>query len=189
MNSPTPAPRLLMYHKPKGCTVTRADELGQTTVYDLMPEWVLKDGWVPIGRLDKDSKGLLLFTQNSRWMRLLTKPGAVEKTYEIWVRGWVTKENLKRATEGVPSPVGLLTAKRVEVLGGGGPKTRLGVVLVEGKNREIRRMFLSFKDAKTGKTNKVMELKRVSIGKLRLDILPGTVRFLTPAEEKALLGC
>lgn len=173
---------LLMFHKPKGCTVTRSDELGQTTVYDLLPKWVLEDGWVPIGRLDKNSKGLLLFTRVGRWVGALTKPGSVEKTYEVWVRGWVSKDNVRRAMGGVPSPVGLLKAKRVEVLGGGGPKTRLGVVLEEGKNREIRRLFASFQDPTTGRANKVMDLKRVAIGALELDIPSGQWRFLQPGE-------
>jgi 23S rRNA pseudouridine2605 synthase len=179
-------PELLMFHKPKGCTVTRADELGQTTVYDLLPDWVKKDDWVPIGRLDKESKGLLLFTRVKKWVGVLTQPGRVEKTYEIWVRGWVSKENLRKAVLGVPSPVGILKAKRVEILGGGGPKTRLQVVLEEGKNREIRRLFASFLDPQTRRTNKVMDLKRTAVGKLPLDIPSGHWRFLT-AEEETLL--
>ena len=181
-------PQLLMFHKPKGCTVTRADELGQTTVYDCLPAWVRQDGWVPIGRLDKDSKGLLLFTRVGRWVPILTRPGAVEKVYEVWVRGWVSKENLKRARQGVPSPVGILKAKSVEVLGGGGPKTRLRVVLAEGKNREIRRLFASFQDPQTGRANKVLDLKRTAVGNLQLDIPSGEWRFLTAAEEKSLAG-
>jgi 23S rRNA pseudouridine2605 synthase len=179
-------PQLLMFHKPKGCTVTRSDELGQTTVYHLLPDWVLKDDWVPIGRLDKESKGLLLFTNVKRWVGALTQPGLVEKTYEIWVRGWVSKENLRKAVLGIPSPVGILKAKRVEVLGGGGPKTRLQVVLEEGKNREVRRLFASFLDPQTRRTNKVMDLKRTAIGALTLDIPSGQWRFLTHDEESLL---
>jgi len=180
------APELLLFHKPKGCTVTRSDELGQPTIYDHLPAWVLQDDWVPIGRLDKESKGLLLLTQARHWVGDLTHPGGVVKTYEGWVRGWVSKENLRKAVHGVPSPVGLLKARSVEVLGGGGPKTRLGVTLEEGKNREIRRLFASFQDPRTGRANKVMDLKRVAIGALELDIPSGHWRFLKP-EEHALL--
>jgi 23S rRNA pseudouridine2605 synthase len=179
-------PELLMFHKPKGCTVTRSDELGQATVYDLLPSWVLEEGYVPIGRLDKDSKGLLLFTRIGHWVGDLTRPGAVEKTYEVWVRGWVSKENLRRAVEGIASPVGILRAKSVAVLGGGGPKTRLEVILIEGKNREIRRLFASFQDATTGRANKVLDLKRTKVGPVSLDIPSGHWRFLTEAEENSL---
>jgi 23S rRNA pseudouridine2605 synthase len=179
-------PELLLFHKPKGCTVTRADELGQTTVYDHLPQWVRADGWVPVGRLDKDSKGLLLFTRVGRWVPALTLPGAVTKTYEVWVRGWVSKDNLRRAVQGVPSPVGVLKAESVRVLGGGGPKTRLEVVLTEGKNREIRRLFASFQDPQTGRANKVLDLKRTAIGRLALDVPSGQWRFLEPGEEKKL---
>ncbi len=179
-------PELLAFHKPKGCTVTRSDELGQKTVYDLLPPWVRQEGYVPIGRLDKDSKGLLLFTRRGHWVGDLTRPGAVEKTYEIWVRGWVTKDNLRRATQGVPSPVGILRAKSAVILGGGGPKTRLEVVLDEGKNREIRRLFASFLDTTTGRPNKVLDLKRTKIGSLSLDIPLGDWRFLTEEEENSL---
>jgi 23S rRNA pseudouridine2605 synthase len=179
-------PELMMFHKPKGCTVTRSDELGQTTVYDLLPEWVRTDGWVPIGRLDKDSKGLLLFTKVGRWVGALTRPGGVEKTYEVWVRGWVSKDNLRKATLGIASPVGILKAKSVSILGGGGPKTRLQVVLEEGKNREIRRLFASFHDPQTQRTNKVMDLKRIAVGSLQLDLPSGQWRFLRE-EELALL--
>jgi len=186
MKSPLPAPQLLMFNKPKGCTVTRADELGQTNVYDLLPSWVKDEGWFPIGRLDKDSKGLLLFTKNGRISDRLTKPGAVEKVYEVWIRGWITKEDVAKAKSGVASPVGLLRAKHLEVLGGGGPKTRLNVVLDEGKNREIRRLFATFKDPKTGRSLKVMELKRISIGGLKVDVPPGHWRFLEPSEETKL---
>jgi 23S rRNA pseudouridine2605 synthase len=179
-------PELLMFHKPKGCTVTRSDELGQSTVYDHLPEWVREEDWVPIGRLDKDSKGLLLFTRVGHWVGDLTRPGTVEKTYEVWVRGWVAKENLRRAVQGISSPVGTLRAKSVEILGGGGPKTRLKVVLDEGKNREIRRLFALFRDPGTNRANKVLDLKRIRIGDLSLDIPSGRWRFLSEAEENSL---
>ena len=73
---------LLALNKPKGYVVTRSDERGRKTVYDLLPKWVFDDGWMPIGRLDLESKGLLLFTQNGQIGNALTKPGNCMKVYE-----------------------------------------------------------------------------------------------------------
>ena len=67
--------KLLALNKPKGYVVTRSDELGRKTVYDLLPDWVFNDGWMPIGRLDLESKGLLLFTTNGKIGDALTRPG------------------------------------------------------------------------------------------------------------------
>jgi len=76
--------KLLALNKPKGYVVTRSDELGRKTVYDLLPDWVFHDGWMPVGRLDLESKGLLLFTTNGKIGDALTKPGNCIKVYEIW---------------------------------------------------------------------------------------------------------
>ena len=83
---------LLAINKPKGYVVTRSDELGRKTVYNLLPDWVFRDGWMPIGRLDLDSKGLLLFTTNGKIGDALTNPGNCIKVYEIWVREKIEKE-------------------------------------------------------------------------------------------------
>jgi 23S rRNA pseudouridine2605 synthase len=66
---------LLALNKPKGYIVTRSDEHGRKTVYDLLPDWAFNEGWMPIGRLDLESKGLLLFTQNGKIGDALTQPG------------------------------------------------------------------------------------------------------------------
>jgi len=66
---------LLALNKPKGYVVTRSDERGRKTVYDLLPKWAFDDGWMPIGRLDLESKGLLLFTRNGKIGNVLTQPG------------------------------------------------------------------------------------------------------------------
>ena len=117
--------KLLALHKPKGYLVTRADDLGRKTVYDLLPDWALDDGWMPIGRLDLASKGLLLFTTDGQIGNTLTKPGACAKVYEIWVRGHVTEAHIAEAKRGVESKHGLLKALVVEKLGLGGAKTKL----------------------------------------------------------------
>ncbi len=181
-------PRILALHKPKGVVVTRRDERGRRTVYDLLPDWALSDGWVPVGRLDQDSTGLLLFVKEGALVEALTRPGACTKTYEVWVRGRVTEEHLAAIRRGIPSPVGLLTALSVEQLGGAGPKSRLRVTLDEGKNRHIRRLFGALRDPKLGTPLKVVELRRTHIGTLALDVPSGSWRFLDEREVQALLG-
>ena len=179
--------KLLALHKPKGYVVTRSDERGRKTVYDLLPDWAFNDGWMPIGRLDLESKGLLLFTTDGQIGNKLTKPGGCKKVYEIWVRGHVTDEHITQAKKGVESKHGLLKALVVEKLGMGGAKTKLRIVIDEGKNRHILRLFGALKDPKFGTPLKVLELKRVSIGNFGLDIESAKWRFLSSEEEKMLL--
>ena len=179
---------LLALNKPKGYVVTRSDEHGRKTVYDLLPDWAFDDGWMPIGRLDLESKGLLLFTTNGKIGNSLTKPGNCMKVYEIWVRGHVTDEHIAQALKGVESKHGLLKALVVEKIGMGGAKTKLKIVIDEGKNRHIRRLFGAMKDPKFGTPLKVLELKRVSIGSFELDIESGRWRYLLVEEENILMG-
>jgi len=179
--------RLFMLHKPKGYVVTRSDEKNRKTVFELLSPWAYDEGWMPVGRLDMDSKGLLLFTQNGQISDYLTEPGSCHKLYEVWVRGHVTQDQAVQMVAGVETSEGLLRAVRVEIKGGAGPKTRLEVELDEGKNRHIRRMFGELKDPKFGTALKVLELKRVAVGPLRLDMESGKWRFLTQDEERNLL--
>ena len=189
MNSTTnDSKELLVLNKPKGYVVTRSDELGRKTVYDLLPEWVFHDGWMPIGRLDLESKGLLLFTTNGKIGDALTKPGNCIKVYEIWVRGHVTDEHIAEALKGVESKHGLLKALVVEKIGMGGAKTKLKIIIDEGKNRHIRRLFGALKDPKFGTPLKVLDLKRVSIGSFKLNIESGKWRYLSLEEERMLIG-
>ena len=181
------AARLLMLHKPKGFVVTRCDEKGRKTVYDLLPDWARSEGWMAAGRLDLESRGLLLFAREGKVLDALTRPGGTLKTYEVWVRGLVTPEHVGQALRGVETPEGLCRAKGVEILGRAGPKTRLKVVLDEGKNRHIRRLFGALQDPKFRTPLKVLELKRVAIGSLALDVPSGAWRFLEDAESERLL--
>ena len=180
--------KLLVLNKPKGYVVTRSDERGRKTVYDLLPDWIFDDGWMPIGRLDLESKGLLLFTTNGKIGNVLTKPGNCIKVYEIWVRGHVTEEHIAEAKRGVESKYGLLKALVVEKIGMAGAKTKLKIVIDEGKNRHIRRLFGAMSDPKFGTPLKVLELKRVTIGSFKLDIESGKWRYLSLEEERTLIG-
>lgn len=186
-NSTNNSKNLLALNKPKGYVVTRSDERGRKTVYDLLPDWVFNDQWMPIGRLDLESKGLLLFTTNGKIGNALTKPGNCVKVYEIWVRGHVTNEHIAQAKKGVESKHGLLKALVVEKIGTGGAKTKLKIIINEGKNRHIRRLFGALKDQKFETPLKVLSLNRVSIGSFKLDIELGNWRYLSEEEEKILM--
>lgn len=179
--------RILVFHKPKGVTVTRDDELGRRTAYDLLPAWVRLDGWVPVGRLDKDSRGLLLFVKEGWMVERIGSPGIFSKVYEVWVRGRVTAESSAIAMSGVSTPAGRLSCASMEVLGTAGPKTRLRVTLREGKNRHLRRLFGALADPEHGTALKVTDLKRIAFGPIRLDMPSGGWRFLSGDEEASLL--
>ena len=187
MNSNDNSKNILALNKPKGYIVTRSDERGRKTVYDLLPKWAFDEWWMPIGRLDLESKWLLLFTKDGQIGNVLMKPGWCVKTYEIWVRGHVTDEHITSALQGVDTPIGILKALLVEKIGGGWAKTKLRVQINEGKNRHIRRLFWAMKDPKFGTPLKVLELSRVSIGSLKLNIESGKWRCISEDEENWLL--
>lgn len=177
---------LILFHKPKGYIVTRKDEKERKTVYQALPPFVLQEGWVPIGRLDKDSRGLLLFTCDGKWVDLLTEPGRCEKTYEVVIRGRISDNDLSRTLIGVPTPIGTLNVHKIIKRREVGPKTQLEVVLREGKNRHLRRLFHALKDQKFHTPLKVLELKRLKVGPLILDLPVGGWRFSTQEEETHL---
>ena len=181
------AAEILLFHKPRGLIVTSRDERGRRTVFDALPSWVRERGFMPVGRLDLDSRGLLLFTPDGKLQEALARPGSHVKVYEVWVRGTVTAEQARQLEQGVPTPLGEMAAEQVELKGGVGPKSRLLVTLREGKNRQIRRMLAALTGAQTGKPLKVLELKRVAFGPLRLDVPSGQWRMLTEAECAALV--
>lgn len=185
--SPEESNKLILFHKPKGILVTRSDERNRTTVYDTLPAFFLKEGWMPIGRLDKLSRGLLLFTRQGDLVDYLTRPGTCEKIYEVVIRGRLSGRDLSRALEGVSTPSGILRAHALEKIREIGPKTYLRVTLMEGKNRHIRRLFHAFQDPRFHTPLKVLDLKRTQIGSLTLDMASGQWRYVTPSEEKNLL--
>lgn len=179
---------ILMFHKPKGVVVSRSDERGRRTVYDCLPQWVFQDDWLPVGRLDRDSRGLLLFTQDGRIVERLTRPHSFLKTYELWIRGRVTEAHIEQLIAGVQSRGELLRAQKIMLSGGIGAKSRVIVELDEGRNRHIRRMFAALIDPLHGTALKVLDLKRLAFGTITLDIPSGKWRFLSAKEVKLLLN-
>lgn len=167
----------LALHKPPGYVTTRNDELGRKTVHDLLPPG-LSGVWVfPVGRLDKDSEGLLLFTDDGAWSDRLTDPAFhVDKVYRVKLDARPREEDLAAFRAGL-----LLDGSRTLPAGAeadGGSWVR--VTLREGRNRQIRRMFHTL-------GYKVKRLIRVAIGPLELgDLAPGEARFLDAGMVKRL---
>ena len=169
-------------NKPRGLVVTTADERGRDTVYALLDDPALP--WLaPIGRLDKASEGLLLMGNDPAWAARVTDPAAhVAKTYRVQVRGVPAPATLQRLREGVLDRGERLSAESVCMLGGGDKNSWLEIVLLEGRNRQIRRML-----AACG--HDVLRLVRVGIGTLQLgDLAKGAWRRLTEPEIRSLAG-
>jgi 23S rRNA pseudouridine2605 synthase len=176
----TAGPRIFLLHKPRRFVVSRVREGGARTVFELLPE-VYRE-WFAVGRLDKDSEGLLLFCDDPRLAQRLMDPGGVAKSYLVTVQGFPRATDLAKVRRGGVLIDGQPTLP-VEVTAlGKAPRggTRLKVILREGRNREIRRLF-----AVAG--FKVRCLVRVALGPVELADLPeGEGRELTPEEVAAL---
>jgi 23S rRNA pseudouridine2605 synthase len=169
----------LMLNKPRGVVTTASDEKGRRTVYSLLGE---KLPWVgPVGRLDKASEGLLLFTNDSEWAAGLSDPGShLDKTYHVQVGIVLDQYITDRLQNGIRAGGELLRAKQARVLRGGEKNSWLEIVLDEGKNRQIRRMLEHL-------GIEVLRLIRVAIGPLALGPLAkGKCRALALAEKSAL---
>jgi 23S rRNA pseudouridine2605 synthase len=174
------APVHLMLNKPRGLVTTAADEQGRDTVYRCFDGAGL--GWIaPVGRLDKASEGLLLFSNDPQWAARVTDPASgPDKTYHVQVDAIPDADMIRALVAGVDDAGGRLRAKSVELLRSGDKHAWLEIVLDEGRNRQIRRLLAAFDLG-------VLRLVRVAIGPLLLGELPkGQWRRLTSAEAAAL---
>ncbi len=166
-------------HKPKGYLSTVSDDKGRKTVMDILGSNV---GRVyPVGRLDYDSEGLLILTTDGELAQHLTHPSnEVPKTYLVKVEGRLTEADLNPIRSGIELD-GVLTKKcRAHIVETNKEYTKVEMVLREGKNREIRRMFEAI-------GREVMLLKRTKVGELSLrGLARGEFRKLTPAEVEYL---
>ena len=132
--------RYIIFNKPAGCVTTRSDERGAQTVYDLLGD---VGGWVfPVGRLDKDTEGLLLFTNDTAFGDFLADPvNKVKRTYRATVAGTLSDAEVARAGRGVDIGRGEVSRPAaVNVLRRGADATVLEIALTEGRNREVRRL-------------------------------------------------
>jgi 23S rRNA pseudouridine2605 synthase len=169
----------LMMNKPRGIVTTADDEKGRETVYALLPKNL---AWIaPVGRLDKASEGLLLFTNDSEWAAKITDPAShLDKTYHVQIDRVADAGLIGELESGVEVGGERFRAKAVRILRSGGKTSWLEIVLDEGKNRQIRRML-------EGCGVEVLRLVRVAIGGLRLgDLGKGECRGLSVAEKKSL---
>jgi 23S rRNA pseudouridine2605 synthase len=170
----------LMLNKPRGLVTTRHDPQGRPTVYDCLRNFDVPH-LSPVGRLDKASEGLLLFTNDTELAQALLDPAThIAKTYHVQAGRIVDEEMLSAMTRGVRHDGELLTATCARKLREGDRNSWIEVTLEEGRNRQIRRMLEAL-------GTECLRLVRVAIGGLALGDLPkGAVRALTEAELDGL---
>lgn len=169
----------LVMHKPVNVMTTMRDPQGRRTVADLLPKGVPRV--VPVGRLDYDTSGVLLFTNDGELANVLTHPRfGVDKTYRVVVNGRLMPEEIKRLQSGVFLEEFRASGARVKVVATRRESSILDITIHEGKNRQVRRMFEVV-------GHPVVALARLRFGPLKLgDLPPGQTRPLTEKELAAL---
>lgn len=171
----------LLLNKPRGYVTTLSDELGRRCVAELVedaPEHVY-----PVGRLDKDSEGALLLTNDGEFANLIMHPSHhISKTYRVTVRPGVNEDQLVRLSSGIEIDGKVTAPAQVDVLEKNPGRAVIQIVIHEGRNRQVRKMCEAV-------GLEVARLKRSSVGPIRLGMLqPGKWRELTPQELRAVRG-
>ena len=168
----------LLLYKPKGYLTTWRDPQGRPTVYDLLESnrWV-----VPVGRLDLDTSGLLILTNDTGFAERLTNPDfKVPKTYQVKASTLLSDSQIEALRRGVTLKDGPTRPAEVRRLRDSGRYTHLEITITEGRNRQVRRML-------EAAGSKVLKLVRTAIGPVRIgDLQIGKWRHLTPEEVKSL---
>lgn len=167
----------IMFNKPKGCITSSKDEFGRKTVYDYLEQFSGR-GLFPVGRLDYDSEGLLLLTNDGALAQVLTHPSyEVPKTYLVKIEGTISEDEVKKIRNGVKGLDGTRYAPaKVSIKESKESYTRIEITVTEGKNREVRKIFEAVQ-------KNVVFLCRKKIGELSLGGLSrGTARYLTDKE-------
>ncbi len=171
----------IILNKPKGYITTLSDELGRPTVMDLIPEKFRKEGIFPVGRLDMDTEGLLLLTNDGTLANRLSHPRySIDKKYLVEINRPLEEGDLKKITKGIFLPqIGSRTGKAgIEIIND--PGTKILITLREGKKRQIRYTFI-----KLG--YKIKYLKRIGYASLSVrGIKRGSFRLLKENEIKIL---
>ncbi len=167
--------RFFLFHKPKGIITTHRDEQGRKTIFDMLPPNL---GYLhAVGRLDQATSGLLLLTNDSELSSFLTGPAnKVMRTYLVSVRGEFTETQAKEAIAGVVDGSELLQCHTVTIQKSSRRESHMEVVLIQGKNREIRRLFTSL-------GHEVIRLRRIQYGPFKLGTLSSGAWCEIPIEE------
>jgi 23S rRNA pseudouridine2605 synthase len=168
-------------HKPAGFLCTRQDPLQRPTIADLLPkEW---SHLAHVGRLDRDSEGLIFLTNDGAFALRLTHPRyGARKVYRVTTLGRLEPSFMHKLTEGIEDCGEMLKAQRARFVSANNTQSVLELELTEGKNREVRRLLAAL-------GLEVVRLQRVQIGRIKLGELPrGKWRTLTEPEIKSLLA-
>ncbi|MFW5985194.1 MAG: pseudouridine synthase [Halanaerobiaceae bacterium] len=169
----------ILFNKPTGCVCTVDDPRGRKTVLDYIDG--VSQRIYPVGRLDYDTSGLLIITNDGQLTNILTHPSyEIDKTYLVEIPGQLTAEEKKQLEEGVELEDGITAPAEAEIVYKNSDKTIFMLTIHEGRNRQVRRMC-----EKIG--HRVINLKRIGLAFLSLEQLsPGEFRFLTTEEVKKL---
>ncbi|MCU0725205.1 MAG: rRNA pseudouridine synthase [Planctomycetes bacterium] len=172
-------PMALAVNKPRGLLCTAKDDRGRPTVLDMVPESSRR--LYPVGRLDEDSEGLILLSDDGELTDLVTHPRyGIPKTYDLRIRGRLEAADIRRVESGVWLSEGRTARSRVRITKRGREISHVEVTLAEGRNRELRRIF-----ARIG--HPVLSLRRIRIGKIALaGLKPGAWRKLKAHEIDSL---
>ena len=170
--------RYILMNKPAGVITSVEDDKNRKTVVDIVGA---DERIFPVGRLDYDTEGVLLITNDGELSYRLSHPKyEVDKIYQTWVEGYVTKEALKKLTEGIPINPGVIVKGEAEILDQKEEKTLVEICIHEGKKRQIKRMMKAI-------GYPVIQLKRTRFAGLTVDGLnPGEWRELTIGEIEKL---
>jgi 23S rRNA pseudouridine2605 synthase len=171
----------ILLYKPAGYITSYGDPDGRPTVYDLLTG---VGAWLaPVGRLDLDSSGLLILTNDTDFAERITNPDhKVPKTYQVKANSLLTDDQIDRLRKGVELSDGPTRPAEVRRLRDTGKYTHLEITILEGRNRQVRRMLEAI-------DSKVLKLVRTAIGKIRIgDLQIGKYRELTQEEVKNLLA-
>ena len=175
-------PRIILYYKQEGEIVSRDDPQGRVSVFDRLPQ-AASSRWVAIGRLDINTSGLLILTTSGELVQRFAHPKfEVQREYAVRVLGEVSREQMQQLTQGIMLEDGLAQVERISEQGGEGANKWYNVVIKEGRNREVRRIFEHI-----GLT--VSRLVRVGFGPIGLPnrLKRGQFYELNPAEVAAIL--
>ena len=175
--------RIILYHKPEGELTTRKDPEGRPTVFEALPR-LRGSRWVSVGRLDTNTSGLLIFTNDGALANKLMHPSSeIEREYAVRVLGKVSDEQIALLQRGVKLEDGMAKFDEIREAGGEGANHWYHVTLKEGRNREVRRLWEA-----VGLT--VSRLIRVRFGELALprDLPRGSWRDATEEETRALFA-